>query len=184
MYAGARRAAPADPRRALAEFRTTRDHLFATHPASPIPAADQPAFRALPCWPYDPALRFVAEVEPADDRRRLVLPMSRDEPVPADVIGRVRLPVGTLDVYWLAVYGGGVFLPFTDATSGAATYGGGRYLLDTIKGADLGGDHGRLVVDFNYAYHPSCYYDASWSCPLAPAGNRLPVAIEAGERGR
>ena len=99
-------------------------------------------------------------------------------------IGAVELPVGSLDVHWIEVYGGGVFVPFTDATSGHETYGGGRYLLDTVKGADLGGEGDRLVLDFNFAYHPSCAYDPRWSCPLAPAGNRSTVPIEAGERLR
>ncbi|HEX2293734.1 MAG TPA: DUF1684 domain-containing protein, partial [Actinomycetota bacterium] len=79
-------------------------------------------------------------------------------------------------------YGGGLFLPFRDATSGRSTYGAGRYLYDTIKGADLGAEDGRLVLDFNFAYNPSCAYDPRWACPLAPPSNRLDVAVEAGER--
>ena len=97
-------------------------------------------------------------------------------------MGLLRLPVGELELYWIDVYGGGLFLPFRDATSGSESYGAGRYLLDTIKGADLGGDAAGLVVDFNYAYHPSCAYDPRWSCPLAPVANRLAVPIRAGER--
>jgi hypothetical protein len=79
-------------------------------------------------------------------------------------------------------YGGGVYLPFADATSGATSYGGGRYLLDTVKGADLGMEEGRLVLDFNFAYNPSCAYDPRWTCPLPPPANRLPVDVRAGER--
>jgi len=86
-----------------------------------------------------------------------------------------------LELFWLEAYGGGVFLPFADTTSGETTYGGGRYLLDTIKGADLGVDHGRLVLDFNFAYKPSCSYDPRWVCPLSPASNRVPLAVRAGE---
>ena len=97
--------------------------------------------------------------------------------------GVVELEWGTLEVFWIDVYGGGVFIPFRDATSGSLTYGGGRYLLDTIKGADLGmTERGELVLDFNFAYHPSCHYDPRWSCPLAPRENWLTVPIEAGER--
>ena len=73
-----------------------------------------------------------------------------------------------LAVYWLNEYAGGIFIPFRDATSGKETYGGGRYLWDSAKGADLGPDGDELVIDFNYAYHPSCVYDERWSCPLAP----------------
>ena len=182
MYADVRRSAGADPVGTARAFRAARDQLFATHPESPIPAASRTAFAGLRYWPYDPALRFEVTVDPDVEPLRLLLPMSREERVTAERIGRLHLPVGDLDVFWLVLYGGGVFLPFRDRTSGATTYGGGRYLLDTVKGADLGGDGARLVVDFNYAYHPSCCYDPVWSCPLAPDENRLDVAIEAGER--
>jgi uncharacterized protein (DUF1684 family) len=87
-----------------------------------------------------------------------------------------------LELDWLESYGGGVFLCFRDTTSGTETYGGGRYLLDTVKGADLGQDDGRLVLDFNFAYNPSCCYDPSWVCPLAPPANRLASAVQAGEK--
>jgi uncharacterized protein (DUF1684 family) len=111
------------------------------------------------------------------------------EPTRFSRIGFVRPVIRgeevSLAVYWLEGYGGGLFLPFRDALAGDATYGGGRYLLDTVKGADLGaGPDGRLVLDFNYAYNPSCAYDPRWSCPLAPAENRLAVPVEAGERMR
>jgi uncharacterized protein (DUF1684 family) len=91
---------------------------------------------------------------------------------PLERIGRVRLPVGDLEIYWVSVYGGGVFVPFRDATAGTETYGAGHYLLDTVKGADPGGSGDRLVFDFNCAYNPSCAYDPRWSCPLAPPPNR------------
>jgi uncharacterized protein (DUF1684 family) len=70
----------------------------------------------------------------------------------------------------------GYFLPFSDATAPAETYGAGRYL----EPEDLGGD--KLVLDFNLAYNPYCAYNERWSCPLPPAANRLKVRIEAGEK--
>ena len=87
-------------------------------------------------------------------------------------------------MYWLEDYAGGLFLPFRDATGGRETYGGGRYLLDGAKSADLGGDpaRGTLVLDFNFAYHPSCAFDDRWACPLAPAENWLDLPVRAGER--
>jgi uncharacterized protein (DUF1684 family) len=181
LYAAVRAEAAADPEGALERFRAGRDRLFAEHPESPLTPGARAAFRGLPHWPYDAGLRFEVPLAPADPLRLVVRALD-GEPYPLDRIGRVRLPVGDLDVYWIAVYGGGVFLPFRDATAGTTSYGAGRYLLDTVKGADLGGSDGRLVVDFNYAYHPSCAYDPRWSCPLAPAANRLAASIEAGER--
>jgi uncharacterized protein len=62
----------------------------------------------------------------------------------------------SLSLYWVMGYGGGIFLPFRDLSNNHETYGGGRTVLDTIKHADLGQQDGRLVIDFNYAYNPSC----------------------------
>ena len=92
-----------------------------------------------------------------------------------------------MTVFRIVGYGGGLFLPFRDGTSGKQTYGGGRYLFDTIKNTDAGcveispGSR-HVVLDFNYAYNPSCAYDHRWACPLAPRENWLPVPIEAGEK--
>ena len=46
----------------------------------------------------------------------------------------------------------------------------------------MGMKSGCLVLDFNFAYNPSCAYDPKWACPLSPPANRLPVAVRAGER--
>jgi uncharacterized protein len=183
LYADVRANAGRDPDAALARFRGGRDRLFREHPDSPLPTAEREVFAGLPYWPRDEALRFEVEVEPAPPQPVVALSLAGDT-YPLERIGRVRLPVGDLDVFWIAVYGGGVFVPFRDATAGTETYGAGRYLLDTLKGADLGGAADRLILDFNYAYHPSCAYDPRWSCPLAPPGNHLAAPIRAGERLR
>jgi uncharacterized protein (DUF1684 family) len=168
-------------------WRSGRDELFAEHPASPLLPEARAAFRGLPYAPYDARWRFEAEVDPDVAPDRLEVPTGTDGVVPFERIGRLDLAAaGTLDVWWLASYGGGVFVPVRDPNP--ATYGGGRYVLDTVKGADLGGDfdartgRGTLVVDLNFAYNPSCAYDPAWACPLAPPGNVLAVPVEAGER--
>jgi uncharacterized protein (DUF1684 family) len=183
LYRAVRTESAEDPIGALERFRRGRDHLFASHPESPLAPADRASFPGLAYWPYSPALRFEAQVVPAPPERLAASSLGGDS-YPLERIGRVELPVGVLDVYWIDTYGGGVFLPFRDATSGHSTYGAGRYLLDTVKGADLGGSSESLVVDFNYAYHPSCAYDARWSCPLSPRANWLTVGVVAGERLR
>lgn len=185
LYAGAR-AAGADPA-GCATWRAGRDALFADHPQSPLPARTRAAGTTVPWFPHRPGLRAEAALEPDDGGAELELPMSTGAPARFTRIGRVRPVVDgvelSLAVYWLEGYGGGLFLPFRDAHED--TYGGGRYLLDTVKGADLGmAADGRLVIDFNYAYNPSCSYDPRWSCPLAPPENRLEIPIAAGERMR
>jgi len=79
-------------------------------------------------------------------------------------------------------HGGGLFLPLRDGTAGDTSYGGGRYALDTAKGADLGGTASTLVIDLNFLYHPSCRYSSRWQCPLAPAENTAAAPVRAGER--
>ncbi|MGH8915774.1 MAG: DUF1684 domain-containing protein [Acidimicrobiia bacterium] len=160
-----------------------RDALFATHPQSPI--EDRSAFTGLPYFRYDPAWRATGRFIPVEDETT-VLGNSGEGVTTFVKVGSVEFEVsgnrGSLEVLWLDAYGGGVFLPFRDAGNGDATYGGGRYLLDTVKGADLGHEDEQIVLDFNYAYHPSCVHSYRWSCPLAPAANRLGFAVEAGER--
>ncbi len=176
---------PAAGAAACTAWRAARDELFAGHPQSPLTPDARAGFAGVPYFPHDPALRIAAELEPDRDGPSLILPMSEGVSPRFTRIGfvTVALPETTarLAVFWLDGYGGGLFLPFRDASPD--TYGAGRYLLDTVKGADLGTDgDGRLILDFNYAYNPSCSYDPQWSCPLAPPQNRLDVAVEAGER--
>ncbi|MCL1872236.1 MAG: DUF1684 domain-containing protein [Promicromonosporaceae bacterium] len=179
LYAAIR--ATPDPAAAHAVWRHGRDDLFRHHPQSPLPADDPLRESGLPYLAYDAALRFELALLPAEPAT-LRLDTGGDGTTTLERTGRVEVPgVGSLDVWWLGQYGGGLFVPLRDATAGTTSYGGGRYLLDTAKGADLGGTHDRLVVDLNFAYHPSCRYDPAWVCPLAPAGNRVDVPVEAGE---
>ena len=172
LYAAVR----ADPVGGLQPFRRAKDELFRSHPDTPLPAQRQSSFAGLTYLPHDPALRFEVEVDSVEPDV-IEIEGSAGSRTPFRRFGRVRLEgVGSLDVFWLETYGGGVFLPFADPVHGF------RYVLDTVKGADLGGSDGRLVVDFNFAYLPSCAYDGRWACPLAPPGNRLAVELPAGER--
>ena len=174
-----------DPRRAWMNWRNAKDHLFASHSQSPLEADTRAAFEALPFFDYDPSLRFevalsLVDEEPmafdaGNDGALRMRPFARTDGL-AHALGR------ELTLFWLTGYGGGVFLPFADATSGHETYGAGRYLLDTIKSADLGSTpSGALILDFNFAYNPSCCYSPRYVCPLAPPVNRLSVAVRAGE---
>jgi uncharacterized protein (DUF1684 family) len=193
MYARWRAGSVNDPVTATGDLRRTRDALFREHPQSPLPQERRARFGGLAYFDYDPAYRFTAVLEPATDlpasqALAIALPTSGDEPFSFQRIGHVRLagPLAgaTLPVFWMTGYAGGLFLPFRDATAGTETYGAGRYLLDTVKGADQGGDWKRaeLLLDFNLAYHPSCAYDPRWNCPLAPPESRLAQPVRAGER--
>lgn len=183
LYAAIR--AEDDPERAHLRWRTARDLLFREHPQSPLERGDPMRISGVPYWPYDPALRFLLPLREAPEPVTLALPTDGSHTTALRLIGRVELPgalESTVDVWWLEQYGGGIFLPLRDGTAGRGSYGGGRYLLDTAKGADLGGNAGELVVDLNFLYHPSCRYNSSWQCPLAPPGNTISASVPAGER--
>jgi len=205
LYAEVRTTAATEPEAAWNHWREGRESLYRDHPQSPVPAADRRAFRARH-WPYDPELRFelpiVADDPPSVDTGAgaiggiggfggfgsLLLPVSTGGEQSFTRIGFIDVPFPAgprrLGLYWMAGYAGGLFLPFRDATNGTETYGAGRYLLDAAKSADLGGDISRraLILDFNFAFQPSCSFDPRWSCPLSPPENRLDIRIEAGER--
>lgn len=170
----------------LEGFRAGRDAMFAHHPQSPV---DRSSFDGLPYFPPS-SYRWEGVVVPVDG------PESQ-APVEVDTggedgvvryrrLGRVETPWGGLTLFWILAYGGGLFLPFRDGTSGTGTYGGGRYLTDTVKGTfgrgvTLTGDS-TVRLDFDYAYNPSCAYDSRWACPLPSAENWLEHPVEAGER--
>lgn len=209
LFATWRADAPRDPVRATEAFRASRAELFRDHPQSPLPPAERAPFRSLEYWPYDPAWRMTVRLIPAEDGvgdphaetepaggseatggAAIALPSSGPGALAYRRVGSMELggPLTglRLSIFWIEGYGNGLFLPFRDATSGAETYGAGRYLLDTVKSADHGGDpeRGELLLDFNLAFHPSCAYDPRWICPLAPPENRLPVPVRVGERLR
>jgi uncharacterized protein (DUF1684 family) len=186
LYAAVRAATGADAAAAALQFRAARERMFRDHPQSAIPVERRGAWRGLAWYPYDPAWRIVVTVDHDLARTEFEVMLAADGILRCVRAGVLRFAVGgeaaALTAYWLEGYGGGLWLPFADASNGPDTYGSGRYLYDTIKGADLGAGADECVLDFNYAYNPSCAYDERWSCPLSPPENRLPFAVNAGER--
>jgi len=160
--------------------------MFRTHPQSPIEPDQRAAYRGPEVFAYDDSLRLAVPLRPWSGEA-LELPAGADGPVGLTAFARTDglAPTlgGELTLYWIGGYGGGVLLPFADATSGRQSYGGGRYLLDTIKGADLGSTpDGRVILDFNFAYAPSCAHSPRYTCPLPPPANLLAKPVRGGER--
>jgi len=174
----------------LEEWRRERDRLFRDHPQSPI--EDRAAFKGLDYFPPDPAFRVAARLLPPDEPGELVIDTGgEDGAIRYRQAGTLAFELGgspcRLTVLSLVAYGGGLFLPFKDATSRTETYGGGRYLFDTAKNTDglaleIAAGSTEVTIDFNFAYNASCAYSPRWACPLAPPENTLPVAVRAGER--
>jgi uncharacterized protein (DUF1684 family) len=175
----------------VAAWREDRGRLFREHPQSPVPEEERASFAGLRWFPEDPAYRVEAAMEPADGAPLDIDTGGEDGVVHYRRVASLRFRLaGTecaLTVLGLVGYGSGLFLPFRDGTSAAETYGGGRYLFDTVKGTDGGclevtTGSALVTIDFNYAYHPSCVHSVRWACPLAPPENRLTVPVRAGER--
>ena len=198
LYTDVRRLAADDPGEALDLWRSARERLYREHPQSPVPEAARAAFRAEH-FDHDPAVRFEVVVEEPDGPPSgaassgfgglsIELPVSAGGAMAFKRFGAVTIPFPSgprrLEIYWMEGYAGGLFLPFRDATNGRETFGAGRDLLDAAKSADLGGgrEPGSLILDFNFAFQPSCAFDPKWACPLAPPANRLDLDVRAGER--
>jgi len=184
LYAQIRTMQPSEGWR---HWRAVRDDLFRHHPQSPLSPPARGRFDGINCYDYDPSYRFVVECMPLTSLATLRTAAGDDGDVVLRPFGQTRGLAprlgGELTLYWIEGYGGGVFLPFKDETNGTATFSGGRYLLDTIKGADLGWDAGgHFILDFNFAYNPSCAYSDQWACPLAPSENTIRSPVSAGER--
>jgi uncharacterized protein (DUF1684 family) len=183
LYAAVREADT--PSAAHELWRAGRDRLFQGHSESPLEPSDPLRSTGLPYWPYDDSLRFELPVLRSTATRRITLPTGADGLTSLRSVGSIAIPApvaATVEVWWLEQYGGGLFVPLRDGTAGQESYGGGRYLLDTAKGADLGGSGGALTIDLNFLYHPSCRYDSAWECPLAPIENTIVSPVRAGER--
>ena len=174
----------------LQHFRESRNELFAKHSQSALDQEQKQKFQGLRYFPYNPAMCVEANIERDVEPQVLSVAMNAEESMTMTTVGRLHFALEgvkvALSLYWLNIYGGGLFLPFRDTTSPVESYGGGRYLFDTIKGSDFLPVPGalrneRILLDFNYAYNPSCAYNDRWVCPLAPIENRLKVPVRAGE---
>lgn len=161
----------------LTRFRAEKDQFFKFDDHSPLTAEQKTVFLGLPYYPENPALRLELSLERLPAPQKVIIGTSTGEEREYFQIGQLRFEVegqpATLQIYEDDY---GYFLPFSDASAPAESYGGGRYL------EPLEIRHNTFLVDFNLAYNPYCAYNARWSCPLPPAENRLNVKIEAGEK--
>jgi uncharacterized protein (DUF1684 family) len=186
LYRKVRELHPTDPEGAFGLFCATRDALFREHPASPLDDDQRREFGTLPYVGYRHEFNIEAALIPVANGRSLEIELGDDGALRLVHVADARFSLASspysLPVYWLADYGGGIFIPFQDASNGSDTYGGGRYLFDTRKGANLGFGATTIRLDLNFAYNPSCAYHQRWVCPLPPRKSRLPLAICAGEK--
>jgi uncharacterized protein (DUF1684 family) len=150
-----------------------------------LDSTQRETFNGLAYYDYDPNWRIKGRVDTDVPSETFQVDLGADGRFRYSRVACIRFSThnleASLSLFWVEGYGGGLFLPFRDPTNAHSTFGGGRYLYDTIKGADLGFCLHEIWLDFNYAYNPSCAYNSYWVCPLSPLGNKLPFPVNAGE---
>ena len=126
----------------------------------------------------DPAYRVRGVLERYPEKHVLPIRTIRDTPDDYGSVGLVRFTLGGKDYALEAMAGpsDSLFIVFRDATSGKTTYPAARFVFPTVS-AD-----GVVDLDFNKAINPPCAFSVYATCPMPPAQNVLPVAIEAGEK--
>jgi uncharacterized protein len=157
--------------------RGGNDIVRPRHPEHPL----RVNFAGVPVYPPDPGWvvsgRYIAFDRPRDVTVGSVVEgLQHVYAAP----GLVEFEVGGETLRLTAFNGrapGSLTVLFTDATSGVTTYPANRSLL-----VDAPDAQGAVTLDFNRAVNLPCAYTDFATCPLPPAGNRLPVAIEAGEK--
>jgi uncharacterized protein (DUF1684 family) len=162
--------------------RAAKDDLFKKG-NDPIPDAKKAAYLPLAYFPIDPSYDVPASLELSDDKTIIDMPTSTGAPRKMRKAGTLTFslkgqPYSIIAFYDLTGSPEHLSVMFSDMTSGTETYAAGRY-LDLDRNAQ-----GIYELDFNRAYHPYCYYNASYECPYPPPENRLKIPIRAGEKVR
>ena len=134
-------------------------------------------FRGLQWYAPDPAYRTIGTFTPYAEVKVVQIPNILGDLEPFNAVGTVSFALNGVNHTMEAWRSGKrLWFVFRDRTSGRDTYPSARFLY-TEPAVD-----GKVVVDFNYAQNPPCAYNPFTTCPLPPPQNRLPVAIEAGEK--
>ena len=170
---------------AIQLFRKERDEFFKNTLNSPLEKSDKIHFKGLNYFPIDLKYRFEGEIERhiinINNPKYYATFLTNKGPKKRYVrYGKFRFTLEgkdlTLELY-KSIGSDAIFIPFYDKTNGKETYEGGRYLDAEILMPGY-----KLVVDFNYAYNPSCAYNEKFVCVLPLEENRLKIEIPVGEK--
>ena len=137
-------------------------------------------FTGIEMYPIETTWRVQARLEPYDPPKIIDVPNImgniNEETSPGVLIFSLEGKEYRLDPIGKPE-GKSLFIIFADQTNGYETYGAGRFLY-----ADMPGDDGLTMIDFNKTYNPPCAFTRFATCPLPPAQNVLPIRITAGEK--
>jgi uncharacterized protein (DUF1684 family) len=168
----------------IIEFQRDLNAEFSDPETSPLPDRYRKDFNGLDFFEPDTTFIVNARFTRTPDATPFLMPTTTDRMSKEVVYGVVSFQLKG-NSYQLEVYQNEelkedegyedyLFLPFTDATNGNETYGGGRYIDLSIPNGD------QIVIDFNKAYNPYCTYNKKYSCPIVPSQNALDIEIFAG----
>jgi len=172
---------PDDPKEYVARITSERAAKDAEFQRSDdvVPKNKKAEFLPLAYFPIDPDYHVLAALTPATERTTVKMPTSSGQMRDMIRLGMLTFTLKGQPMTLGAFTEGDVrrlFVPFSDMTSGTETYPAGRFLDLDRTGT------GVYELDFNKAYIPYCYYNATYECPYPPAENRLKVPIHAGEK--
>jgi len=160
--------------------RKKKDVFFRTSSESPL--ENKTSFSGLSYFPVSPDYKLTARLEPfADKTQKLMIALSDGSEEVYEKYGHAVFKLqGEICRLLILKHDNIYSVLFKDKTSGKTTYGGGRYI--DLEESAFGGNE--VELDFNTAYNPYCVYNHNYACPLPPAENTLPVAVEAGEKSQ
>ena len=166
------------------QFQEELDQHYADPEKSPLTKKDRRKFKGLPFFDVDSNFRVVAQFKRTEGSSPFQMKTTTDRLPTYEKYGEATFEIKgvsyTLSLYQnhkyrdVEKYKNDLFLPFTDATNGNETYGGGRFIDLLIPEGD------KIIIDFNKAYNPYCAYNHAYSCPIPPKENDLDTRIEAG----
>ncbi|OGQ96863.1 MAG: hypothetical protein A2521_04485 [Deltaproteobacteria bacterium RIFOXYD12_FULL_57_12] len=169
----------------LIRDRSDKDLEFRASLASPLLPEDRKKFNGLNYFPVEFGMRVEARFEMIHNLESIIIQTSTGEERDYVKTGQLHFRIDNKS-YTLSAFREKaslrnegrltLFIPFTDQTTGQESYEGGRYLNLQLP------DSGMAIIDFNLAYNPYCAYNHTYSCPLPPRENQLPIKITAGEK--
>ena len=163
------------------DYRISKNKYFASSEDSPLTKKRKTEFSSLQYYEENNDLIFHLSVAEFNHQETLAIPTTSGAMSTYTSYGKVEFEVHGLHVGLTLFQNTNspaqeLFIPFKDATTGFETYAGGRYLQPHPTSGR------KITLDFNFAYNPYCAYNSSWSCPIVPVENILPVPIHAGEK--
>ncbi|MDN4166676.1 DUF1684 domain-containing protein [Cytophagales bacterium LB-30] len=157
---------------------------FADKEKSPLTKKDLRKFKGLAFFPIDSTWRIEARFVRTPNEKPFEMPTTTSRLPIYEKYGEAHFTYQgenyVLNIYQnhqlreTEEYKDYLFLPFTDASNGEGSYGGGRYIELSIPQGES------ILIDFNKAYNPYCVYNTKYSCPIPPAENDLPIPVKAG----